>query len=112
LVGCGGWSRRATSHGGDDKRGRDNRLLDPQTERARIRAMYTHPDHAKQGIGRIIIEASEFAARNDGFKALQMVATLAGIPFYERCGYDIESQWEDMSGAIPVPVATMIKDIL
>lgn len=109
LVGCGGWSRRATLHGGDHSADRDNSLLNPAVDRARIRAMYTHPDHIKRGIGRMIIQASEEAARAEGFKALEMAATTAGKPFYLRCGYHIEREWEDMNGAVPVPLLTMVK---
>ena len=111
IVGCGGWSRRATLHGGDHSAGRDNRLLNPDTERARIRAMYCHPDHVKRGIGRLIIEAAEAAAKADGFKALEMAATKAGEPFYLRCGYHIEREWEDLNGVVPVPLLTMVKEI-
>ena len=111
LVGCGGWSRRATLHGGDHSADRDNRLLNPATERARIRAMYCHPDHIKRGIGRLIIQAAEQAAKADGFKALEMAATKAGEPFYLRCGYHIEREWDDLNGAVPVPLLTMVKTL-
>lgn len=111
LVGCGGWSRRATLYGGNHSAGRDARLLDPATERARIRAMYTHPEYTKRGIGRLILKAGEDAARAEGFQSLEMAATMAGVPFYKRCGYEIESEWFDENGAVPVPLATMIKTL-
>ena len=111
LAGCGGWSYRATLHGGDHSANRDITPLDPATDRARIRAMYTHPDHVKRGIGRMVIEAAEDAARAKGFKELEMAATLAGKPFYLKCGYRIESEWEETHGAVPVPLLTMIKSI-
>jgi GNAT superfamily N-acetyltransferase len=111
LVGCGGWSFRATLYGGNHSAGRSTRLLDPATERARIRAMYTHPDHARRGIGKMIIDAAEAAAREQGFTALEMAATMAGKPFYVRCGYAIESEWFDENGAVPVPLATMVKSL-
>ena len=71
--------------------------------------MYCHPDHTKRGIGRLIIAAAEDAAKADGFKALEMAATKAGEPFYLRCGYHIESEWDDLNGAVPVPLLTMVK---
>ena len=109
LVGCGGWSRRATLYGGNHSAGRDPRLLDPSTERGRIRAMYTHPDHTRKGIGRLILDTAEDAARAEGFKALEMAATMSGMPLYKACGYEVESEWFDENGAVPVPLATMWK---
>lgn len=111
LVGCGGWSRRATLYGGNHTAGRDSKMLDPKTDRARIRAMYTHPEHTRRGIGRLVIEASEHAAQREGFKSLEMAATLAGRDFYLRCGYHIEREWEDTNGLVPVPLLTMVKNI-
>ena len=111
LAGCGGWSYRSTLHGGDHSANRDITPLDPETDRARIRAMYTHPNYVKRGIGRMIIKAAEDAARARGFKALEMAATIAGKPFYLKCGYTIESEWQDEHGSVPVPLLTMVKSI-
>ena len=111
LVGCGGWSRRATLYGGNHSAGRNASLLDPTQDRARIRAMYTHPEFTKRGIGKMVIEAGEQAAKAEGFKALEMAATMAGVPFYKKCGYQIESEWEDRNGDVPVPLCTMVKTL-
>ena len=111
LVGCGGWSKRATLHGGDHSADRNIALLDPAKDPARIRAMYTHPDHVKRGIGRMIIDASEKAARDYGFKSLTMAATMAGAPFYKKCGYHIAAEWDDKNGSVPVPLYTMVKTL-
>ncbi|MDA0819948.1 MAG: GNAT family N-acetyltransferase [Proteobacteria bacterium] len=112
LVGCGGWSRRATLYGGNHSAGRDPRLLDPASERARIRAMYTHPDHTRKGIGRLILDTAEAAARAEGFTAIEMAATMSGMPLYSACGYQVESEWLDENGAVPVPLATMWKRLV
>lgn len=111
IIGCGGWSFRSTLYGGNHSKGRSSARLDPATDRARIRAMYTHPDFTHQGVGRLILETSELAAKVAGYKALEMAATLAGKPFYERCGYVVENRWQDVSGAVPVPLLTMVKAI-
>ena len=87
LAGCGGWSRWATLYGGDASPGRDPALLDPATEPARIRAMYTHPDHTRKGVGRLILALCEAAARAEGFSRAELMATLSGEPLYRACGY-------------------------
>lgn len=88
VVGAGGWSRRRTPYGGDRaRRVRDAALRDPASDPAVIRAFYVHPDCARRGIGRLLIEASEEAARAEGFTRCELVATLTGIPLYEAAGY-------------------------
>lgn len=87
IVGCGGWSRRATLFGGDQYAGRQDALLDPKTDAAKIRAFFVHPDWARRGIGTKILDACESAAREYGFTRFEMGATLTGVPFYEARGY-------------------------
>lgn len=87
IVGCGGWSRRATLFGGDQYAGREDSLLDPTKDAAKIRAFFIHPDWARRGIGTKILHACEAAARDAGFTRFEMGATLTGVPFYEARGY-------------------------
>src|SRR5215208_2048894 len=87
VAGCGGWSRRATLYGGDHSSGRDAALLDPATDPARVRAMYTHPDFARRGAGRLVLEACEAAAAAEGFATLELMATRSGGPLYEAFGF-------------------------
>jgi GNAT superfamily N-acetyltransferase len=90
LAGCGGWSRRATLYGGDHSAAlRDDRLLDPATDPARLRAMYTHPDFVRRGVGRLVVNLCEAAARHAGFTRMELMGTLAGVPLYEQCGYEV-----------------------
>jgi GNAT superfamily N-acetyltransferase len=111
IAGCGGWSRRATLYGGDHTPGRDAALLDPASDPARVRAMYTHPDFARRGVGRLILTLCEEAARAEGFRRLELMATLSGRALYSRCGYqDIEAV-EDARGGAAVPLVRMGKSI-
>lgn len=111
IAGCGGWSRRATLYGGDHTPGRDAALLDPATEAARVRAMYTHPDFARRGVGRLILDLCEAAARAEGFRRVELMATLSGRALYSQCGYvDIEAI-EDSRGGAPVPLVRMGKAV-
>jgi GNAT superfamily N-acetyltransferase len=87
IVGCGGWSRRATLFGSDAQPGRRSDRLDPARDAARIRAFFVHPDWARRKIGRAILERCESEARSAGFRAAELLATLPGHPFYRRLGY-------------------------
>lgn len=109
LAGCGGWSRRATLYGNDASPGRSSRLLDPATESARVRAMYTHPEHVRKGVGRLILQLCEEAARAEGFKSVELMSTMAGVPLYRACGYHPEESIEDSSGGAAVPLLRMRK---
>lgn len=112
ILGCGGWSRRATMFGGDHSGGRDARLLDPATEPARVRAMYTHPDFGRRGIGRRVLSLCEAAAAREGFRTLELVATVAGEPLYTACGYSLTERIDvPTSKGVTVPCARMTKRI-
>jgi GNAT superfamily N-acetyltransferase len=111
IAGCGGWSRRATMFGGDHTPGRDARLLDPATEPARVRAMYTHPDFARRGVGRLVLSLCEAAAASEGFQGLELVATIAGEKLYVACGFTITERIDVHTSVVPVPCARMAKRI-
>ena len=91
LAACGGWSRRRTMFGSDARAERDESLLDPATESARIRAMFVHPKHARHGLGRMILEHSERTAMGEGFRSFELMATLPGVRLYEKFGYHGEA---------------------
>ena len=111
VAGCGGWSRRATLYGGDHSPGRDAALLDPAKDAARVRAMYTHPDFARRGVGRLILALCEEAAGADGFTRLELMGTMSGQPLYLSAGYTVIEQILDDRGGEPVPLARMGKSI-
>lgn len=111
LAGCGGWSRRATMYGGDQTPGRSAALLDPARDAARIRAMYTHPNHTRKGVGKLIISLCEAAAKSEGFSQMELVATLAGEPLYRACGYSPYEELLDSRGGAGVPLLRMKKSL-
>jgi GNAT superfamily N-acetyltransferase len=111
IAGCGGWSRRATMYGGDNSPGRNAALLDPKTDAARIRAMYTHPSYVRRGVGRLILALCENAARAEGFSKVELGATMAGEPLYRACGYQPVERFTDDRGGAPVPILLMRKSL-
>jgi len=111
IVGCGGWSRRATLYGGDHSAGRDAALLDPSRDPAKIRAMYTHPRFVRRGVGRLILACCEAAAADEGFSSVELMATLSGRPLYESAGFEVIEEVEDAAGGVPVPLVKMRKKI-
>jgi GNAT superfamily N-acetyltransferase len=110
MAGCGGWSRRATLFGHNHTAGRDSRLLDPASEPARVRAMYTGPAFVRRGVGRRILELCEAGARSEGFTRTELGATAGGEPLYRACGYlEIERMEVPTPGGVTVPITRMEK---
>lgn len=87
LVACGGWSLRRTLFGGDETVGRDDTFSDPATEPARIRAMYSHPAWIRRGLGSLLLDLGEAAARDAGFSKIELGSTIPGEPLYLARGY-------------------------
>jgi GNAT superfamily N-acetyltransferase len=87
IAGCGGWSKRKTLFGGDQWSGREDSLLDPARDAAKIRAFFVHPAWARQGVGTLILDACESAARAAGFTRFEMGATLTGVKLFGAKGY-------------------------
>src|SRR5215207_9423918 len=112
LVGCGGWSRRKTLFGGDQYSSRDAGYLDPQSEPAKIRAFFIHPDHARKGIARAILARCEDEARAHGFRALELMATLPGIAFYKSCGFSEQGTFDlNLTDAVKLQLVPMRKEL-
>ena len=112
IVACGGWSKRRTLYGGDQTKVGPDPLLDPTSEPARIRAGFVDPAHARQGLGRQLMDACTAAARAAGFTALALVSTLPGEPLYRASGFEAVERFElDLPGPTRVPVVRMRKSL-
>jgi GNAT superfamily N-acetyltransferase len=112
LVGCGGWSRRKTLFGGDAVHGKDDGWLDPATDPARVRAFFVAPEQARRGIGSLILDACEVAARAHGFRELELAATLTGVKLYARRGFEpVERHDVPLPNGVELPVVRMRRRI-
>lgn len=110
LAGCGGWSKRRTLFGSDRAAAREDDVLDPRVDAAKIRAFFVHPDFARQGIGSRILEACEQAAAGAGFKRFEMGATLTGVRLYLARGYSVVERIEvPLGNGTSFPVVRMVK---
>ncbi len=113
IAGCGGWSKRKTLYGSDHWAGREDALLDPQRDAAKIRAFFIHPAWARQGIGSRILEACEIAASAAGFTSYEMGATLTGAKLFGVKGYvAVEKIEVPLKGGLSLPVIRMAKRAL
>jgi GNAT superfamily N-acetyltransferase len=110
IVACGGWSKRKTLYGGDSWRDRQDDMLDPATDAAKIRAFFIHPDWARRGIGTLLLDACESAAHAAGFTRFEMGATLTGAKLFAKRGYvAVERLNVPLEGEITLPIIHMVK---
>jgi GNAT superfamily N-acetyltransferase len=112
IIACGGWSKRESLFGSDAARERDDALLDPGSQPARIRAFFVHPRHARRGLGRAILVACEEAIRKARFGRVELVATLAGVDFYRAAGYAEGERYEvPLVNGLSLPVVAMTRNL-
>jgi N-acetylglutamate synthase-like GNAT family acetyltransferase len=110
IIGCGGWSKRKTLFGSDHGSGREDSLLDPLRDNAKIRAFFVHPEWARRGIGSQILEACENAANEAGFQGFELGATITGERLYRARGYQaIERIEVPLANGASLPVIRMSK---
>ena len=100
LIGSGGYSIRKTLFGGNHTPNRSDDLLVPGKEPSKIRAMYTHPNWIRKGVGSMILELSENESKKLGFNKAELMATISGILLYQHRGYivDEEIEYESRAG--------------
>ncbi len=108
ICGCGGWSRRRTLYGGDQHKDHTDPLLDPRTDAARIRAFFVEPAHARKGLGAALMQACAHASHAAGFRQLELMATLPGVPLYSAFGFRIvEEIVERLPNGVELPFVRM-----
>lgn len=114
LAACGGWSRRRTLYGGDQRPvGEPAELLDPANDAARIRAFFVSPDFARRGLGRRLLDHCSTAATAAGFSNLELMATLPGVPFYTALGFREVAPVQDiLPDGVPLAFVRMARGIL
>jgi GNAT superfamily N-acetyltransferase len=110
IVACGGWSKRKTLFGADHCAGREDSLLDPAIDAAKIRAFFVHPNWSRRGIGTRVLEACESAAQSAGFKKFEMGATLTGVALYKTRGYrEVEEIAVPLANGESLPIVRIEK---
>ncbi len=111
LAGCGGWSKRKTLFGSDGRVDREDALLDPAQDPAKIRAFFIDPKWTRRGIATQILEACEAAAVQAGFRRWEMGATLTGVPLYLARGYEVIERVDvPLQNGSFLPIVRMKKD--
>ena len=110
MLACGGWSRRATLYGADRAKSGPDPLLDPASQPGRIRAFFVEPAAARQGLGSMLMRHCERQAEAGGFAALELAATLPGVPLYLASGFAVTEEFHlDLPDDIKLPLARMHK---
>lgn len=112
IIGCGGWSKRASLFGGDSGRDTEDPLLDPKEDAARVRAFFVHPNWARRGIGRALLAKCESAIIRAGFSRIELSATLAGLPLYLSGDYlEISRHDVPLQNGLVLPTMKMFKQL-
>jgi GNAT superfamily N-acetyltransferase len=74
--------------------------------------MYTHPEWTRRGIGTLLLDLGEDAARKAGFKTIELGSTVPGEPLYLARGYvEVERKMETATNGSINTVIKMMKPL-
>lgn len=112
IIACGGWSFRKTLFGSDNNSLRNSSKLNPHKDAAKIRAFFIHPEYARGGLGKILLNKCEDQAQKKHFTKTQLMATLSGIEFYKKNGYHGDEYiFHAMGDFNKIKFLPMVKDL-
>jgi N-acetylglutamate synthase-like GNAT family acetyltransferase len=112
MVACGGWSKRQSWFGGRPGGHAAEPELSPETDSARVRAFFVHPQWERRGLGRLLLGESERAIEAAGFKTIELVATLAGEALYAAHGYRVlQREPAALPGGLRLETVRMMKHL-
>jgi GNAT superfamily N-acetyltransferase len=103
IVSCGGWSAHTPRYATLLNQG----AHEAGARTAYIRAMYTHPEWKRRGLGRQIIAAAEREIRAAGIRDVALDAMLTGVPLFRAVGYRETAPVRLELGGVDFPLVTM-----
>lgn len=78
------------------------------SEKFHISQLYVVPHKQQQGLGRMLIDFIEQQARQLGESRLTVKASLNAVLFYKKCGFEITSDVQEVSGVRFQPMQKIV----
>lgn len=77
-------------------------MITPSSDKESIRARQVSvtPARQKQGIGRVLMEKAESAARELGYNELRLFAHTGSHPFFLKLNYTVNGDWQTQDNGL------------
>ena len=87
IVGCGGWSRRSGRVAGPTRQRVAASVAGERSATASLRAFFVHPAHARRGIAAKLFHRCRNAAKDEGVRRMNVLASATAKPAYLNFGF-------------------------
>ena len=94
IVGLGGWSSRNARYLSDPDAAVARETVDPAKTSAHLRSYYVRPHWTRMGIANLLLEDSVAAAKQAGFKRMDVLSTKMSLPFFVAKGLQVKGETE------------------
>jgi len=110
IVGSGGWSLLQPSYAKAAASEVDGQI---RSNQPKVRSVYVHPAFARRRLASRLMSLAEGEAMAAGFDAIELGATLSGVPLYAQLGYESTGSIAlDLPGGLVFGGATMRKRLM